>query len=95
MIYILAEQKIKKENVAKFYEIAKELIEKSQQEEGCISYELAKSREDELVHYFIEEWKDQKAIDIHGQTEHFTRIVPLLGELLSEASKVQTFTKAL
>ena len=94
-IRILAEQKIKKENIDKFYEMAKELIDKSRAEEGCISYDLVQCREDELVHYFVEEWKDAQAIDIHGKTEHFTGIVPVLGELLVEPGKIQTFNKVL
>ena len=32
---------------------------------------------------FIEEWKDEKAIESHNNSEHFKAIVPKLGELTS------------
>jgi len=95
MIRILAEQKIKKENIGKYHEIVKELVEKSRAEEGCILYDLDQSRDDETVHCFVELWKDEEAIAIHNSTEHFTRIVPLLGELLEEPGVVRTFNKVL
>ena len=43
MIKIVAKNTVKKENKADFINTAKELIEKSMAEEGCISYTLNES----------------------------------------------------
>lgn len=82
MIKIVARNPVSSENKAKFIETAKELIEKSRKEKGCISYNLYESVDGKYL-TFIEEWKDEKAIESHNNSEHFKAIVPKLGELTS------------
>ncbi|NRY60288.1 putative quinol monooxygenase [Clostridium beijerinckii] len=81
MIKIVAKSVIKTEQVEKYLTLAKELVDKSRKEEGCISYGLFQDINDSSILTFIEEWQDEKAINLHNNSEHFTRIVPLLGEL--------------
>ena len=81
MIKIVAKNPIKQEYKSKFIETAKELIEKSRAEEGCISYNLYESLDGKYL-TFIEEWKDEKAIENHNNSSHFKSIVPKLGEFL-------------
>lgn len=80
MIKIVAKNIVKEENKSKFIEAAKELIIKSRKEEGCISYNLYESIDGKCL-TFIEEWKDEKAVEIHNNSEHFKSIVPKLNEL--------------
>lgn len=54
MIKITARQVIKKECIAKYRELTRELVAKSQAEEGNISYTSNQSISDERVHCFIE-----------------------------------------
>ncbi|NRT37251.1 quinol monooxygenase YgiN [Clostridium beijerinckii] len=81
MIKIVAKSVIKTEQIEKYLTLAKELVDKSRKEEGCISYSLFQDINDSSIFTFIEEWKDEKAINLHNNSEHFTRIVPLLDEL--------------
>lgn len=81
MIKIVARNIVQHENKDKFIELSKELILKSRKEEGCISYSLYESTDGKYL-TFIEEWKDEKAIEIHNNSEHFTSIVPQLSELI-------------
>lgn len=85
MIKIVAKSVIKDGKKEEYINMAKELIEKSLQEEGCISYGLFQDIKDPSILTFIEEWKDQEAINLHNNSEHFQRIVPLLAEF--KASK--------
>ena len=80
MIKIVSKNVIKDEKKEDFIKLAKELVEKSRQEEGCLSYGLFQDINNDSVFTFIEEWKDQKAIETHNKSEHFTRIIPLLVE---------------
>ena len=77
----------KKQNLLKQL---RNLIAKSRAEEGNISYSLFEDVNDEKIVAFIEEWKDLKAIEFHNNTEHFKRIVPMLGEL-REKSEVNLY----
>lgn len=93
MIKIVAKQVIRKDCIAKYRELTKELVEKSQAEAGNITYTSNQSTTDERVHCFIEIWKDQEAIDIHNASEHFQRIIPQLGELFDEPETVDLYTE--
>lgn len=62
----------------KMYE---ELVTKTRLEDGCISYNLFKDTKDNSILTMIEEWECQEALDKHMKTEHFTRLVPLIGKL--------------
>lgn len=91
MIKIVAKNYLKPGRKQDFINTARELILKSRAEEGNISYSLFQDIHDENVVTFIEEWKDQNAIDIHNSTEHFTRIVPLLGEFCARDGEVNLY----
>ncbi|MDR3596011.1 putative quinol monooxygenase [Clostridium sp.] len=80
MIRIVAKSVIKDDKREEYIQLAKELIEKSRQEQGCISYGLFQDLNEPSVITFIEDWQDQMAIDLHNNSEHFKRIVPLLGD---------------
>lgn len=90
MIKIVAKNILKEGKKAEFIKTAEELIQKSRAEEGNISYSLFEEVNNENIVAFIEEWKDLKAIEFHNNTEHFKRIVPMLGEL-REKSEVNLY----
>lgn len=79
MIKIVAKNTVKKENKADFINTVKELIEKSRAEDVCISYTLNESLDGKYL-TFIEEWKDEKSIEMHNNSEHFKSIVPKLSQ---------------
>jgi quinol monooxygenase YgiN len=68
----------KAEEAIKLYE---ELVEKTRTEEGCISYSLFRDIEDDSILTMIEEWESKDALDKHFKTEHFTKLVPMIGKL--------------
>ena len=94
MIKIVAAMKVKAGCVDTFKTAAKKLIEKSRAEEGNVFYTLNEMTGAENTLAFIECWKDQAAIDIHGKTEHFTGIFPKLAALCEEGgTSAQVFTE--
>lgn len=58
----------------------KELVQKSGEEKGCISYNLFRDLDNRSILTVIEEWENREALDIHKKTEHFTRLVPEIGK---------------
>ena len=83
MIKIIARQVVREECIEQYRALARELVEKSRREAGCIHYQSLQGLTDRRIHIFVEEWKDQAAIEAHNASEHFTRIVPQLGELFA------------
>jgi quinol monooxygenase YgiN len=96
MIQIVARNTVQEGKKEEFLALVKELVEKSRAEEGNIYYDLWEDIKDPNVLTFIEEWKDQEAINIHNASEHFTRIVPQIGRLTVEGgSEVRLYTQIL
>jgi quinol monooxygenase YgiN len=62
---------LKKERVAEFIDAARNMIDSSNMEPGCISYQLFRSPYDETNLVFVEVWKDQAAIDAHFKMPYF------------------------
>lgn len=91
MIKIVAKNTLKDGQRDSFIQLAQELIEKSKSEAGCISYDLLQDINNESVLTFIEEWEDQNAIDLHNNSEHFKRIVPMLAEFLIGKSDLNIY----
>ena len=93
MIKIVAKIVVQEDKIEQFQRLAAELVEKSQAEEGNVSYSLNQSIQDKCQHAFIEIWKDNDAIEKHNASEHFTTILPKLGDMASEPLTVDLYTE--
>lgn len=56
---------------AAFEELTKPLVEKSQKEKGCISYELLPDKLQPNCYLFLETWESDEALAAHEKTQHF------------------------
>ncbi len=92
MFKIVARLKVKTDKVDEFKKTAEELVKKSSEEEGNVFYSLNQDPQDAQKFAFIECWKDEEAMKIHGASEHFTRIFPILSEM-AESSGPNDFYK--
>jgi quinol monooxygenase YgiN len=53
----------------------RELAAASRAEDGCLGYEVARGNEpDRGTFVLFEKWRDQAALDVHMQEEHFQRL---------------------
>lgn len=80
----------KLEEVIKLYE---ELVEFSRKEEGCIAYELYQDEKDSRILAVIEEWQSKDALEKHKNSQHFTRLVPMIGELTEKKFDMDMYNK--
>lgn len=90
MIKVTAEFTIEKERESEFIKAARQLMEKSRMETGNISYGLYKSTDSRKI-AFMEEWVDKNALNKHGETEHFKRIVPELNAMGQTPAKISVY----
>lgn len=68
---IIAIMKVKPENIEALKPIFQTIVTASQEEEGCIDYNLCQDINDSTKFVMVEEWKSQAAIDSHNNTDHF------------------------
>ena len=80
MVKVVAKGFFYKDKVDEALKLYEELVSKTQKEVGCISYNLFRDVNDNSILTMIEEWESKEALDDHMKTEHFTRIVPIVGE---------------
>lgn len=68
---IVAIINVKPECIEDIKPIFQAVVTGSQEEEGCLSYNLYQDITDSTKFVLVEEWKSQTAIDFHNNTEHF------------------------
>lgn len=93
MIKVIAKKLIKEGKVEEVIKLYKELVEASRKEEGCIKYELYEDEKDSRILAVIEEWESKDALDKHMNSEHFTRLVPMIGELTEKKLDMNIYNK--
>ena len=91
---IVAKLKVKPEKVKAFTEAAKEMIEKSNKEAGCKSYQLYQDTYNNTSFVFVEEYKNQAAVDAHFASDYFKAFGPKIGDLVAEPAKIKIVTVA-
>jgi quinol monooxygenase YgiN len=91
MITIVAKFVIKKECIEQFKKLAWELVVGSRNEAGNVSYNLYQDRSNPGILTFIEEWKDEAAIDFHNATEHFTSAIAAMEPLEEAAPEINQY----
>jgi quinol monooxygenase YgiN len=91
---IVAKLKVKPDKVKEFTEAAKEIIEKSNKEAGCKSYQLYQDPYDNSRFVFVEEYKNQAAVDAHFASDYFKAFGPKIGDLVAEPARIKIVTVA-
>lgn len=81
MIKVVAKGIFNQDKIDEALKLYDELVKKTRKENGCISYTLCRDIRDKSVLTMIEEWESLEALKEHQGTEHFTRIVPMVGNL--------------
>jgi quinol monooxygenase YgiN len=91
---IIAKLTIKPEKIAEFTTAAKEIIELSNKEAGCTFYQLYQDPYDNTKFVFVEEYKNQAAVDSHFATEHFKAFGPKIGDLVVGPPEIKIISVA-
>lgn len=81
-IIITAILKAKPGAESQLYEALQEVVHPSQNESGCVKYQLHQSLEEEGVFVFYEIWQDDDALKKHLDSDHYkayrTKSEPLI-----------------
>jgi quinol monooxygenase YgiN len=91
---IVAKLNVKTDKVKAFTEAAKEIIEKSNKEPGCKSYQLYQDPYDNTKFVFVEEYKNQAAVDAHFASDYFKAFGPKISDLVAEPTKIKIISVA-
>lgn len=81
MIRINVFIQVSEENRAALLNAAKQLVEASKGENGCVAYDLFASATRDDVYMICETWADAEVLAKHEQSEHFRTLVPEMERL--------------
>ncbi len=95
MLKIIAKCDVKDSDRAKFLQNATQLVNKSRDDAGCISYELFHDLEKKSIYFFIEEWKSDVHAKYHEESEHFKIYFANILETLNEEVEVYKIQKSI
>ena len=80
MVKVVAKGIYYEDKVNEALKLYEELVQKTREENGCISYSLFRDTKDSTILTMIEKWESQEALDAHMKTKHFTTLVPMIGK---------------
>jgi quinol monooxygenase YgiN len=85
VIVVTGRVQIPEEHLARFREIALEMCRASREDDGCLGYRLYEDAEQPGRFVFIEEWRDDEALQAHFRRVHTGAFMGELPGLLGEA----------
>lgn len=94
-IKIVARDHVKPECKEEAFKLIEELIAKTKEEPGNISYVYCKDLKDPEYFAMIEEWKDKEAVEAHLHSEHFEYYVSKLMQMMAEPSRLEMYEELL
>ncbi len=91
MLILIAQFRTKPESRNQMIELSRGMIEPSNSEEGCISYEFLQNPYDPDSFTFLEKWRSQKDLDLHFEKSYFKDFSEKFSELLQEEETLNTY----
>ncbi len=85
MVCVFAANKVPYYKEGQFLSTAKKLVDESDKEEGCITYELC-VKDDSYI--FFERWESKEALEKHKKTSHYTECVPKMETLRTSGETI-------
>jgi quinol monooxygenase YgiN len=91
---IVAKLSVKPEKVKDFIAAATDIIEKSNKENGCSFYQLYQDPYDSSRFIFVEEYKNQAAVDVHFSAEYFKAFSPKIAGFVTGPADIKVISIA-
>jgi quinol monooxygenase YgiN len=91
---ITARLNVKPEKVKDFLAVAKEMVENSNKEAGCTSYQLFQDPYDNSGFIFVESYKNQAAVEAHFISDYFKAFGPKVADMVQGPAKIKIISVA-
>lgn len=82
-LHVVACMKARSDKVEELRELLESLVEPTHAEPGCVQYFLTQNRQDPAEFVFVEEWRDEAALEAHLDSPHLRGAKDRLGPLLA------------
>ncbi|HEX7468836.1 MAG TPA: putative quinol monooxygenase [Methanobacterium sp.] len=92
MIIVTAMMNVKPGIKHAFILEAKQLVEATRSEKGCISYDLLASTENDDLLVMLEKWEDIDSLNRHMETDHFKKFGDTIERFLTNEIEVNSYS---
>ncbi len=93
MIKVVSKTLVKEECLDTFKQLAKELVEKSQNDAGMVYYTINQSIADPRLFVMLEAWESREALKAHSEAPHFVTLVPQMGPMAEQSFPLELFVE--
>ena len=80
--------KAKNDKIEELKSLLSLMLKPSQEERGCIKYELFQLKDEPQTFFLIEIWEDDASLDAHKKSEHFVHFKSVVGDLIVEKGSI-------
>ena len=87
-LYLTARLKVQDGKAEELKKAALAIVEPSRAEEGCVSYNVHQSLEDETVFIWRESWKSKAALDEHFEKDYFKTFFAIANEIATKPPEI-------
>ena len=77
-VHVTVTKNVPTEKQEEWLKMAKELAQETWKEDGCISYNFVRSKDNSDRFVIVEQWENMTKLEAHFATPHFTKLVPLM-----------------
>ncbi|WP_157949935.1 putative quinol monooxygenase [Vallitalea okinawensis] len=95
MVTVIAKSYLTEENRVQLLEMAKELVEITVKQSGCIRYDAYLDENDPNVMIMVEEWESKEALNNHTTSEYYHKIVTKSAKYITQMPEVHVCNKVL
>lgn len=95
MIKVIAKNFAKEDKIEKILNLARDLVEKTVKEDGCIKYEMYQDEKNPSTLIMIEEWETIEDLKAHMSSDHFKEIVPQMNECMDQKAELNICKKVI
>lgn len=92
-VVVIAELKIKEDFCEEFIDFAKNIVEATRKEKGCIRYELIRDVLDAQTFFFLEEYVDDDAFQAHRKMPYMDEFRAFRNKVVAEFKGVSTLER--
>ncbi len=88
---VIARVKARPDKVNELRSALNSLIEPTRKEPGCLSYNLLQNNEDPTEFAFVEEWRNDAALESHLSSRHFKEAAVKLSSLVAGEPDIRRY----
>jgi quinol monooxygenase YgiN len=88
---VIAQLSVKENSMESFLKVAAILVEKSNNESGCLIYRLLKDVNKPNTFIVYEKYANQQAVEIHNSSAHLKDFLNAASTLLKDTPKIDVY----